>query len=233
MTCTRRPPARHLAREALRAGDGRERVVLAPQRQERHAERGQLPVVGLELGELAAAVELELAAPARLVGERLEVLAGVLGPDALRDRAEHRREPLERHPVDELLALPGRAQRVGHARASGRRRRSRCRWRRPPTPRPDGRTPSAGRSARPSRGRRAPRARGPRPAAAPRAPRRAASRCSSRAGRARSRRSRAGRARPRTGRGRRARRARAATCARTRDSRGRAARPDPRDRRRS
>ena len=112
-TCTRAPG--DLAREALGARDRRERVVLAPQRQERHAEGRQPAVVGLELGELAAAVELELAAAARLVGERLEVLAGVVGADPARDRAEHGGEAVERHPVDELLSLLGRAQRVGHA----------------------------------------------------------------------------------------------------------------------
>ena len=112
MTCTRAPGTSRAKRCA--PGDGRERVVLAPQGEERHAERGELALVGLELGELAAAVELELAAAARLVGERLEVLAGVLRTDPLRDRAEHAGERLQRHPVDELLALARRAQRVGH-----------------------------------------------------------------------------------------------------------------------
>ena len=57
---------RQLPLKAVGAGHGRELVVLAPEQQRGHAQRGE--VVALELREVAGAVQLELPAPARVVG---------------------------------------------------------------------------------------------------------------------------------------------------------------------
>src|SRR2546423_11701008 len=65
---------RELASEAVRGGDRDVAVLGSPQQQDRDPERRQAALVGRELAELPGAVELELAAPARLVGEGLEVL---------------------------------------------------------------------------------------------------------------------------------------------------------------
>src|SRR3954467_11853541 len=72
---------RDLTLEAPRSRHGRREVVLAPEQQRRHLERGEPPLVGLELLEVARAVELELSPAARLVGERLEVLVDRVRPD--------------------------------------------------------------------------------------------------------------------------------------------------------
>src|SRR5436189_143507 len=68
------PRARYLLLEPVGAGHGRELVSPTPQQQHGNVQPRQLATIGLELRELARAVEVELAAAAIVVGVRLPVL---------------------------------------------------------------------------------------------------------------------------------------------------------------
>ena len=140
-----------LSLEAVRPGHRGELVLLAPEQQRRHAERGQLALVGRELLEVAGAVELEL---------RRAGAARRRRPSSTRrsprrrspglSRAHQRRRSVSRvMPSTQLLAGARACAGPAPCRATCRRGRSRSSRSPAPAPPRGARRPSAARSAPP------------------------------------------------------------------------------------